>query len=80
MRSDYVSVGDAKSEEAGYLAVLVLYLVFSEKKSITLVLVRNFTWCLAWAGMRYSSPFLIVFVLSLMVSFIFPSISMPHWG
>ena len=66
--------------EAGYFSGLVLYLVFSEKKSITLDLVGNVAWCLAWAGMRYSSPFLMVFVLPLMVSFIFPSISIPHWG
>lgn len=52
----------------GHLAVLVLYLVFSEKRSITCVLVRNFAWCLTSAGIRYSSPFLTVFVLPLMVS------------
>src|SRR3989304_197743 len=37
--------------------VLGLYLFFSEKRSITLVLLRNLAKCFAPAGITYSSPF-----------------------
>jgi hypothetical protein len=61
-----------------YQGDLALYLLFSEKKSITLDLARNLALCFSWAGMTYSSPFSQVLVLPLIVSSIFPSITIPH--